>query len=59
MTPGGSMTGARVVATRMSTLEAPGALAPTMRSPNGRLEQPAISAARINARRAAPARRLP
>ena len=45
MTPGGSTTGARVVATRMSTLLASGALDPTMRVPYGRLEQPAASAA--------------
>src|SRR3984957_19826076 len=41
MTPGGSRTGARVVATRRSTWLASGALGPTTRVPYGRLEQPA------------------
>src|ERR1700678_1168267 len=44
MTPGGSSTGARVVATRRSTWLAPGALGPTTRVPYGRLEQPAVIA---------------
>jgi hypothetical protein len=44
MTPGGSSTGARVVATRRSTRLASGALDPTTRVPYGRLEQPAATA---------------
>src|ERR1700677_3576565 len=44
MTPGGSSTGARVVATRRSTWLASGALGPTTRVPYGRLEQPAAIA---------------
>src|ERR1700733_10785467 len=45
MTPGGSSTGARVVATRRSTWLASGALGPTTRVPYGRLEQPTTIAA--------------
>src|SRR5574337_758726 len=45
MTPGGDTTGARVVATRRSTVDAPGAVVPTTRSAKGRLAQAASRSA--------------